>query len=503
MKKYDVLVIGSGSGAIVLEAALANGLSCAIIESGKFGGTCLTRGCIPTKVLATVADYMREFQEMSDKGISVSGLNMDWEAVSKRVWEKIDLHKKILHKFKSIDGLDTYEGTAKFINDHTVQILSPHAEPITISADKIFIATGARSKIPNTPGLEEAGYMTSETLFGSKYPTQPPKSIIIFGGGPIGTEFAHIFAAAGSKVTLLQHNKRLLPREDHAVSAQILTALQHLGIQIHVDCDIDSVQTANGEKIVTFTNITTGETMQAAAAEILVAAGVTPNTDILDIKNTSVEISKQGWVTTNEFLETSTPNIWAFGDVNGQPAFRHKANYEAEIVVHNLFSDQPLDNWRWARYDLVPAVTYTYPQVAHVGLTEQDAKKQGYEIKIGIHHFSSTAKAFALGLTYGHPLDGFVKLIVDAKTSNMLGMHIIGPQASVLLQPFVNLLNSGDVPLQAINEHIASPEVASIRAKKPVRYLDPHNVLSIGETMTPHPSLTEVTMWTKYYFEQQ
>ena len=502
MKRYDVIVVGTGGGSIVVEAALQKGLRCALIEKGRFGGTCLNRGCIPTKVLATAADYVREIAEVAKIGVDAGTATMNWEKVSQRVWQKIDFNKKIQAAYESMKNLDVYRGTGYFTAEKTLQV-TLHDGTITeeMTADKVFIGVGAHTTIPDIVGLQEAGYISSESLFGDKYPDKPYKSLIVLGGGPIGTEFAHIFAAAGTKVTLIQRNVRLLPKEDEDISAQILTDLRGHGIDIYLNRKAMAVRLESGEKVLTFHDRDTGESLEVRAEEIMLATGITPYTDALKMENTTIEMDERGFIRTNEFLETSVDGVWAFGDVNGGDAFRHKANYEAEIITHNLFGDHEPHNWRWARYDLVPAVTFTYPQVSHVGLTEKQAIAKGYAVETGVNHYSSTAKGYALGFEPGNPHDGFVKIIVDTATNNILGIHAIGPQASVLTQPFVNLMNAGETKLKPVNEHIASATVRRLRAAGLTRTLDPHSVISIGETMTPHPGLTEVIMWTQYYYE--
>ena len=223
----------------------------------------------------------------------------------------------------------------------------------------------------------------------------------------------------------------------------------------------------------------------------------------MGLEHTDIEQLPGGWIKTNEFLETSVDGIYALGDVNGGAQFRHKANYEADIIAHNLYRAQSIDDMRWARYDVTPAVTYTYPEVGHVGLTEKEAQEQGHKVKVGINHYSSTAKGFAIGLIPGATNDGFVKIVVDADTNTILGMHVIGPQASILFQPFVNLMNAGPTRIIPIHEEIASERAKKARAKGIVRPMDPHSVITVGETMTPHPSLSEVIMWTQYYFEKR
>lgn len=504
MKQYDVVVIGSGSANIVLDAALERGLKCAMIEKGRFGGTCLTRGCIPTKVMVTAADYIREIDGLSKIGVDVGPARMNWETVSRRVWQKINESNNVLAYYQTMKNVDIYQGAGYFTREKVLQVaLHDGTLSEEFTADKIFIAVGSRTNIPSVDGLEEAGYVTSESLFGDKYPQTPYESLVILGGGPIGTEFAHVFAAAGTKVTLVQRNTRLLIKEDEEISAQIVKDLRSLGINVLLNHIPTAVRIENGEKILTFSDKATNETCEVRTEEILLASGIRPNTDLLHLENTGIITDSRGWIQTNEFLETNVDGIWAFGDVNGEAPFRHKANYEAEIVAHNLFGDHTLPDWRWARYDLVPMVTFTYPEVAHVGLTEQQAIQLGYEILTAKHHYSSTSKGFALGFDPGDEHDGFVKIVVDKETDIILGIHIIGPQASILLQPFVNLMNAGETILAPINEHIASTAVKKLRATRMTRYLNPRSVRSIGETMTPHPSLSEVIMWIEAYLEEK
>ena len=502
MKKYDVVVIGTGSANIVLDAALKQGLTCAQIEKGRFGGTCLTRGCIPTKVMSTAADYIREIEELPKIGVEVAPARMNWEVVSQRVWQKIDESNDILAYYQAADNLDIYQGTGYFTGEKILQVtMNDGTVSEEFTADKIFIAVGARPNLPHIDGLEQAGYLTSETLFGEKYPKKPFKSLIVIGGGPIGTEFAHVFASAGTKVTLVQHNVRLLPKEDEEVSAQLLKGLRKSGINVLLNHKTTYVRVENGEKVLTLVEKATGEITEVCAEEIMVSVGIQPNTDTLHLENTSIETDSRGWIVTNEFLETSVKDIWAFGDVNGEAPFRHKANYEADILAHNLFSGYQPHDWRWARYDIVPFVTYTFPQIAHVGLTEHQAIKAGYETATAKHYYSSTAKGYALGFDPGDEQDGFVKIVVDKKTSILLGIHIIGPQSSILLQPFVNLMNVGETKIAPVNAYIASATVKELRESRIIRNLDPRSIISVGETMTPHPSLSEVIMWIQYYFK--
>ena len=300
---------------------------------------------------------------------------------------------------------------------------------------------------------------------------------------------------------MVQHNVRLLPKEDPAVSAFILKQFQRYGMDIRLNKDTVSVSQRDGLKVLSFRDRTTGEEGEVAAEEILVAPGIRPMTELLHLENTDVRLDKRGYIETNEFLETTAANIWALGDVNGLAPFRHKANYEAEILAHNLFSGNEPETWRWADYNAVPAVTYTYPEAAHVGLTEDQAVKKGYDVETAINHYSASAKGYAMGYEPGDEDDGFVKLVIDKKTKFILGAHIVGPEASILIQPFINNLMSGTHVVHPVHEDIASPTVQALRAKPLTRTLNPKSVYTFSETMTPHPSLSEVVMWTRYYYE--
>ena len=503
MRTYDLIVIGSGGASIVADAAIAAGKKVAIIEKTKFGGTCATRGCIPTKVMVTAANAIREIEDYQHIGIKTAPASIDWSLMSKRVWEVINRHKGTQKYYEDAPNTDAFWGTASFVDNHTINMIpNDGSESIHMTAPTIIIGVGGHSKVAPTPGLEEAGYLTSENLFGQDYPDKPYKSLIVIGGGPIGTEFAHVFSAAGTEVTLVQRNVRLLPKEDEAVSqASYDNMKDHMNIFLNTV--IESVQVEKGEKVVTVRNRDTNQVTQLRAQEILIATGIQPAIEELGLEHTDIDQLPGGWIKTNEFLETSVDGIYALGDVNGGAQFRHKANYEADIIAHNLYRAHSIDDMRWARYDVTPAVTYTYPEVGHVGLTEKEAQEQGYKVKTGINHYSTMAKGFAMGLIPGETNDGFVKIVVDADTNTILGMHVIGPQASILFQPFVNLMNAGPTRIIPIHEEIASERAKKARAKGIIRPMDPHSVITVGETMTPHPSLSEVIMWTQYYLEKR
>ncbi len=504
MKQYDVIVIGTGGASLVADAALKAGKRVAVIEKTGFGGTCLTRGCIPTKVMVTAADVVHESHGWKKIGVETATPTLNWDVVSERVWKAINKSKGVKEFYESFDNADVYHGAATFVSDKVLYVtLQDGAKTEEITAPTIIIGTGGHSKVNYVDGLEEAGYITSEKLFGNEYPKVPYKRLAVFGGGPIGTEFAGVFAAAGTEVTLIQRNVRLLPKEDEAISAHILEEMKAIGVNVLTDTVCDNVRVDNGDKVITVKNRTTGEVSEIRVDEILVATGIAPSVEDLHLENTHIEQLPGGWIKTNEFLETSVEGVYALGDVNGNAAFRHRANYEGDIISHNLYRATSPTDYRWARYDLIPMVTFTYPEVGRIGMTEAEAKEAGYDVGVGINHYSNSAKGMALGIDKGDVHDGFIKVVVDKATNRLLGAHIVGPQASILFQPYVHLMNSGEVKLVPVHEEIGSTTTKELRAQGLTRYLDPQSVISIGEAMAPHPTLSEVSMWTQVFYENK
>lgn len=502
MNNYDLVVIGTGAGNTILEAALTQGLKCAVIERGKFGGTCLNRGCTPTKVLAAAADNIIQIKNARTLGIKSSDYNIDWNIISNNVWNKINNNKELLSYFDEFDNLDIYQGTASFVDNTAIKVVfNDDGEEELIKGEKIFINVGGRTKIPDFEGLEDIDYVTSESFFGYKWPEKPYENLIILGGGPIGVEFAHIFSAFGGNVSIVQHNIRLLPKEDEEISKALAEHFEERGINLYLNQDTVAVHDRDGIKHLKIKNRSTGEEKILTGETVFVAPGIMSNGDSLNLENTSIKTDSRGFIETNEFLETSVPGIWALGDVNGNAAFRHKANYEAEIIAHNLFYKKNSKDLRWASYDLVPAVTFSSPQVAHIGLTEAQAIKMGYDIQIGYHHYYQTVKGYAMGFRESQKSKNFAKAVVEKKSKKILGLHIIGPEASILIQPFVNLMNAGHRVLKPLNAAIEHEMSQRARSDKTERYLDPAVISTVLETMSPHPALSEIPAWIGWFLE--
>lgn len=494
MMRYDVVVVGSGAGLMVLEEALNQGLKCAIIEKAKFGGTCLTKGCIPSKMLVYPADFIREMERSNRIGISTCGPEINWDTISHNMWEQINFHKKIESNLLNMPNLTVYKGNGSFMGPDSMVIRYQDNRPDDIIyGDKFILAVGARSMIPSLEGLAESGYVTSETFFGEKFPQRPWKSLAIIGGGAISMEFAHIFSAFGTKVTVIARSSMLLNKEEDEISAFVTKQFITNGVDVLTDSSVISVSNGENLKYLTIENRMTKERKTVACEEIFVASGVQSNADTLSLDKTSVEVDDRGWIRTNTYLETSQENIWAIGDINGKYQFRHKANYEALVLSQNLFGTEKKE----ASYDVVPWTIFTHPQVAHVGMTEKEARDKGILYKTARNYYSEVVGGIAMGYRKKDEDNGFIKIIVG-EDKKILGVHIVGPQAAILLQPFVYLMNEG---YQCMKE---AQKCAKKQGIGELRMLCPQlgTYTPISNSMVIHPSLNELTAWVFEKFDQ-
>lgn len=488
MKKFDLAVVGSGAGLVVLEAAMEAGVRCAIVEQAKFGGTCLNKGCIPTKMLAYPADLLREIEHAKKTGVTISSPGVDWETLSGRMWKQIGVNRLVENELREAENVTVFKGTGAFTGPRTMMVTGPDGETEEFEAEKFVIAAGARSLVPPIRGIEEAGYVVSETFFGEKFPKTPWKSLILIGGGPIGVEFAHIFSALGTKVTLVQLTDRLLMPEEEAVSEFVKQQFERNGIRVLTSAMAISAERRDGVKTVTIRDTNTKEEYTVEGEEIFLAAGVRSNGDSLGLDKANVETDAKGWIVTNEYLETSRENIWALGDINGKFQFRHKANFEAEVLAHNLFQS---GERKTVCYQTVPWAIFTNPQVAHVGITEREAKAAGLKYHTGVNHYSDVVGGRKMGFSRGDEDDGFVKIIVDDE-KKLLGVHIVGPHAAILVQPFVYLMNAGFKCRQSVEQ--TEKQTAGIKG---LRMMCPSlgTYEPIANSMVIHPSLNELTAW--------
>jgi len=456
MKKYDLIVVGSGAGMNIAARAVGHGMKVALVERGPLGGVCLNRGCIPSKVMLYPADVIRMAEEAKAIGVHVAVEKVDFDLIMKRLWKIVldDRHnmERGVEQSRQIEHLNL-DGT--FVSDYTMKVGQK-----SITADKIIIASGARPLIPPIEGLEKAGYLTSATLFDIK---EPPTSLVIVGGGYIAAEFAHFFSAVGTQVTIVGRNPRLLPGEEPEIS-ELLKIKMSRHCQVHTGYEVVRAEGKNGLKTVVATSRLDGQKHEFTGQEILIAAGRRSNADILKPEETGVETDERGWIKVDPFLGTTKEGIWALGDATGKHMFRHTANYESDVVWQNAFTEHkhPVDE------HAVPHAVFTHPQVASVGMTEEQAKRN-HEILVGVKKYGDVAKGYAMGEE-----DGFVKVIVESRTGRILGAHIIGPHAAILVQQLVYVMNAEEqnyMPLaraQTIHPALSEVVVGALGSLRPV-----------------------------------
>ena len=444
MKKYDVLVIGSGGGTKISTPAASLGLKAAIIEKAKWGGTCLNRGCIPSKMLIHPANIAHQVKESSKYGLKTKYNGVNFEKLTSRITREVSKDSRSIPKwYDTKKNLDYYEGTAKFISDKVVEVNGK-----IITAKKIFIAVGGRPFIPPIPGLHGTPFMTSTEALRSKI---LPKKLLVIGGGYIAAELGHAYGALGSDVHILVRNQALLTREDSEVSKEFTKSFSKQ-YNVHFNVNTEKVSYKNGKFTLTLKTKYGRKTLSGDG--LLVATGVKPNTDTLSLGNTSVKTNERGFVRVNKFMETSVKDVYALGDCVGNYMFRHSVNFEGEFLFNNLIKKKkkvPI------KYPPMPHAVFSSPEIAAVGLTEEEAKKRKINYVVGLHQYKDSAQGMARLSKVG-----FVKLLFHKKTRKLLGAHIVGDEASIMIHQLIYAIHFNatlDNLLEMIYIHPALPEV--------------------------------------------
>ena len=437
MKKYDVIVIGAGVGLGIAFKALAAGLKVALVEKGKVGGTCLNVGCKPSKILITVADRIREIEEARKLGVHAKIESIDFSSIMERMRRAVDEGRNYMEReIKKSKRLDFYDGAARFIGEYTLEI-----ENERIKGKKIFIASGARPSIPPLKGLDKIEYLTNETVLELK---KKPKSMIIIGGGYIAAEYGHFFSAVGTKVTIVGRNERLVPNEELEISDLFK---KELGKQMRIYTGTEVLETRRDGAgyAVLLKRKGAREKRVIKAGKIMVAAGRKSNADLLGVRETGVETTEANFIKVDDYLQTNKEKIWALGDVIGKQMFTHAGDQEAELAWHNATQKRKIK----MDFRIVPHAIFSHPQIASVGLTEDQARKD-YEIQVGRANYSDIVKGEAM-----MEEKGFAKAIVEKSTQRILGFHIVGPEASTLIQEVVNaMVIKGNVDAITRSMHI-------------------------------------------------
>ncbi len=449
MDVYDLLVIGSGAGLNVAVEAAQKGLKVCIVEKGPLGGTCLNRGCIPSKIVIHSAEVAETISRAKEFGLKASFDKVNFKYVTNRANKTVDADARSIAKnLKRGKNPKLIQGEAKFIAPYIVQVGRKQ-----IKGKKVLIASGARPFIPPIEGLDKIDYMTSTEALRQ---TKLPESMIVIGGGYIGAELGNFYGALGCKVTILQRGDFLIPREDEDI-AYTFTKIMKKKYNVVTNASASSVSKKKGKIIV---KAKVGRRTKTFSAEkLLVATGVRPNTDLLNVAATGVKTNKRGFIKVNKFMETSQKNIWALGDISGVFMFRHSANLEADFAAVNILNKkkQAVD------YFPMPHAVFSSPEIAGVGLTEQEVKEKKINYVIGLNYYKNTGKGVAI-----NEKEGFCKIIVARKSRKILGCHILGPNASILIHEVLIAMKSGkglDLLRNVVHIHPALSEVVQRAAR--------------------------------------
>ncbi|MGF3103583.1 dihydrolipoyl dehydrogenase [Rossellomorea sp. DUT-2] len=456
-EEYDLVILGGGTGGYVAAIRASQlGLKTAIVEKGKLGGTCLHKGCIPSKALLRSAEVYATAKHSEDFGVKINGVELDFSKVQSRKDGIVEqLHKGVQHLMKQ-GKIDVFEGLGRILGP---SIFSPMPGTISVEMNNgednamlipknVIVATGSRPR--SLPGLDIDGeYVLSsdealslETL---------PKSIIIVGGGVIGIEWASMLSDFDVEVTVVEYADKIVPTEDHEISKEMQRLMKKKGVKIVTSAKVLSESLEKGDGEVTIKAEHKGEEKSFTAEKILVSVGRQANVEGIGIENTDIKVEK-GFIEVNDFFQTKESHIYAIGDVIGGLQLAHVASHEGITAVEHMANEKPhpID------YSLISKCIYSNPEIASVGITEQEAKEKGYNLKTGKFSFRAIGKA----LVYGES-DGFVKIIADKDTDDILGVHMIGPH---------------------VTDMISEAGLAKVLDATP---------WEIAHTIHPHPSLSE------------
>ncbi|HEU4469321.1 MAG TPA: dihydrolipoyl dehydrogenase [Nitrososphaeraceae archaeon] len=450
IREFDLIVIGSGAGLEVASAAAQGGLKVAIVEKSSMGGTCLNTGCIPSKLLLHSADVVETIKSANLFGINVEKFSIDFQKIVERVTSIVDSHSNDIRK--SLDNSENpklFSSQCKFVDD---KVLLVGEEKISSSA--ILIAAGTRPRIPNIKGLNTTNYVTSDEALRLR---EQPKVLTIIGGGYIAAELGHFFGSLGTKINIIHHSGYLLPKEDEEISKKF-TEVFSKKYNLYLDCTPDLVTKKNGKFVVSLKGSGANNYQEIESDQLLIAAGRVPNSDSLDLPKTGVDVNDNGYIKVDGTLTTNVGGIFALGDIIGRHQFRHSANLESQYAFYNIVNSKKKIK---VDYSAMPHAIFSSPQVAGVGYKEQELKASGkMDYHKSIYRYIDTAMGKALEDT-----EGFVKFLVSKKDRKILGCHIIGSQASILIHEVLVAIKSGDGTIDNISKtvhvHPALSEVVS------------------------------------------
>ena len=420
---FDLAVIGTGSGNSVVDERFAD-RRVALLEKGTFGGTCLNVGCIPTKMFVYPADIAYSAAHGGRLGLETRFHRARWPEIRERIFGRIDpisIGGRFWRAEKN-ENVTLFEGHARFVDVRTLDTGTGR----TITADQVVIAAGSRPVLPEVEGLSDVGFHTSDTIMRID---DLPDRLLILGGGFVAAEFAHVFASFGTRVTVVNRSARLLRAQDDEVSERF-TEVARRQWDVRLEAQATKVERYDGG---VRAHLSDGSTVHADT--VLVAVGRISNADGMDLEKTGVERDADGVIVVDEYQRTNVDGIWALGDVANYYQLKHVSNHEARVVQHNLLHP---DDLMKADHDHVPSAVFTSPQVASVGLTEEEASAQGIPFVTSRQSYGDTAYGWAM-----EDRTSIVKVLAAPDTGRILGAHLLGPQASNLIQPLIQAMSFG------------------------------------------------------------
>ncbi|WP_276256321.1 dihydrolipoyl dehydrogenase [Halomontanus rarus] len=455
MEEYDFLVVGSGSGLDVANAAANRGQSVAVVEKGRLGGTCLNRGCIPSKMLLYHAEVLETIERSEEFGIDASVDDVAFADIVREVNDEVTGDSESISRgLGSSSQHDLYRAEGRFVDERTIEMTGDDHDGERLSADTVLVAAGTRPGVPAVDGIEDVDYLTSTEALRLE---EPPDHLVIVGGGYIAAELGHFFGTFGSDVSIIGRRPNLLPDADEEVAVEFTERFDDR-FDVYTGYEATAVSQSDGAVTVEarpypesdphpYPEPESGEgaaeRVTVTGDELLVATGRVPNTDLLDVSAAGIETDERGFVETDEYLRTTAEGVWALGDIVGEYLLKHSANHEAQAVARNLFGDElePVD------YTAMPFAVFSSPEVAGVGATEQDLRATDREYATRTYRYEDTARGMAM------KTEGVVKPIIDLE-GEILGCHIVGPEASNLIEEVVVAMKAGSGTVRDIRESV-------------------------------------------------
>lgn len=422
--RFDVVIIGAGPGGYVAAIRAAQlGLKAAIIERTYWGGVCLNVGCIPTKALLHTADLLDEARESKRFGVVIPEVRLDWNGALKHKDQVVKQMTQGVSFLMKKNKVEVHNGSGRLVGRGNVLVTDAEGRQTTLQTNHVILATGAHAReLPQIGATFDEERILSST--GGLSLKEVPKSLLIIGASAIGCEFASMYRAFGSEVTLVEALPRIVPLEDEEISAELTRAFTRRGIKVMAGARFTGVDRSDAGVVAAVTD-SDGKEHQIAAERLLLGIGIVPNTKDLGLEEAGVALNERGWIKVDSMLRTNVEGVFAIGDcAETAPWLAHKASAEGMLVAELIAGHHPpaID------YAKIPACTYSSPEIASIGLTEAKARERGYEVKIGKFPFSANGKATILGQR-----NGFVKVVADTTYDEVLGIHMIGPRVTELI----------------------------------------------------------------------